>query len=153
MSNQKINKYLIFILSFILLSIFYAFFIEYFLGYKPCKLCIYKRVPYIISIILIIETLIFPKYQKIILLLLSIIFILSAILAFYHFGIEKGFFNEMSSCTTEGFSNTLSKEQVLKEMKENIISCKDVNFKIFGFSLATINIMLSVVLRAIFIIL
>jgi disulfide bond formation protein DsbB len=150
MLNKKINKYLIFILFFISSSLLYAFYIEHALGYKPCTLCIYERVPYIISIILIIEILLFPRYKKITLMLLSIIFIFSAILAFYHFGIEQGFFSELSFCSAENFSNTLSKEQILEKLKENNISCKNVDFRIVGLSLATINTILSLVLSVMF---
>jgi len=83
--------------------------------------------------------------------MLSFIFICSSILAFYHFGIEQGFFKESLACTTENFSETLSKEQLLEQLKQNTISCKDVGFKIFGLSLAAINTILSIGLSVIFI--
>ena len=84
-------------------------------------------------------------------LILSLIFVGSAVLAFYHFGIEQGFFKESLSCTTESVSETLTKEEILQQLKENNISCKDVSFKILGFSLAAINTIFSIILSVIFI--
>ena len=75
----------------------------------------------------------------------------SAALAFYHFGIEQGFFNESLACTTGDLSKILSKEELLEELKQNSISCKDVSFRILGLSLAAINTIFSLVLSAIFI--
>ena len=82
---------------------------------------------------------------------MSLVFIISSILAFYHFGIEKGFFEESLACTTKNLSESLTKEELLEQLKGNIISCKDVSFKIFGFSLAAINTIFSVFLGVIFI--
>ena len=145
--RKQINKKLLFvILIFISLVLILAFVIEHKLGHQPCKLCIYERIPYFVSIFLIIKILFIKGYEKTTLLLLSLVFIISSMLAFYHFGIEQGFFKESLACTTENFSQTLSKEEVMEQLKQNTIGCKDVNFKIFGFSLAAINTVLSLVL-------
>jgi len=82
---------------------------------------------------------------------LSLVFIISTVLAFYHFGIEQGFFDESLACTAGNLSEMLSKEELLEQLKQNVISCKDVSFKIFGFSLAAINTIFSTLLSVIFI--
>ena len=149
---KKTNKIiLIFLLFVISVSLIAAFIIQYGLGHQPCKLCIYQRIPYILSIFLIIELIFFKKNEKTTLLLLSLIFTISAILAFYHFGIEQGFFTESFVCESTNFSETLTKDQLLEELKRNPISCKDVNFTVLGFSLASINVIFSLVLSAIFV--
>ena len=150
--RKQINKKLLFvILIFISLVLILAFVIEHKLGHQPCKLCIYERIPYFVSIFLIIKILFMKGYEKTTLLLLSLVFIISSTLAFYHFGIEQGFFKETLACTTENFSQTLSKEEIIEQLKQNTTGCKDVNFKIFGFSLAAINTIFSIFLSAIFI--
>ena len=150
--RKQINKKLLFvILIFISLVLILAFVIEHKLGHQPCKLCIYERIPYFISIFLIIKILFMKGYEKTTLLLLSLVFIISSTLAFYHFGIEQGFFKETLACTTENFSQTLSKEEIIEQLKQNTTGCKDVNFKIFGFSLAAINTIFSILLSVIFI--
>ena len=149
--TKKINKKLLLtILILISLILVTAYLIEYQLNYQPCKLCIYERVPYIFSIFLIIKIFFFKGYEKATLLVLSLIFFASSILAFYHFGIEQGFFNESFVCNTGSFSENLSKEQLLEQLKQNTVSCKDVAFKIFGLSLAAINMIFSLFLSVIF---
>ena len=147
----KEKKFIFLIFIFILVALVSAYIIEYGLGYKPCKLCVYERVPYFLSIFLLIEILFFKRYKKITLLLLSLIFISSSILAFYHFGIEKNFFNESLVCSSNNISETISKEELLKQLSETSISCKDVNFRIMGLSLASINLIFSLFLSVIFI--
>ena len=148
---KKTNNIFLFSILFIISSSLVAvFIIEYGLGYEPCKLCIYERIPYILSVFLILELIFLKKNEKITLLLISLIFAISAILAFYHFGIEQGLFTESFVCKSENFSQTLSKEQLLEQLKQNTVSCKDVNFKVLGFSLASINTIFSIVLSVIF---
>ena len=151
MLKQTNNIFLIVIFAVISLTITSALIIQYWLGHEPCKLCLYQRIPYFLAILLIIKIFFFKKYEKITLLILTLIFVSSAALAFYHFGIEQGFFSESLACTAPDLSKTLSKEQLLEQLKQNNISCKDVSFRIFGLSLASINTIFSLVLSVIFI--
>ena len=148
--NKKTNTILILILFGLSISLIFAYIIEYGLGHEPCKLCMYQRFPYILSILLVLSVLLIKKNVKIHLLMLSVVSLLGAILAFYHFGIEQGFFEESTTCATGNLSNTLSKNELLEQLKQNSISCKDVSFKILGLSLATINTFFSLILSAIF---
>ena len=151
MTKQINKKFLFSILVFTFLILVSAFIIEHSLGHEPCKLCLYERIPYFLSMLLIIKILFIKKYEKITFLILSLVFIGSAALAFYHFGIEQGFFSESLACTTGDLSKTLSKEELLQQLKQNNISCKDVSFRILGLSLAAINTIFSLVLSVIFI--
>ncbi len=150
MSKQSNNVLLIFILAIISLTIISALIIQYWLGHEPCKLCIYERIPYFLSILLLIKILLFKKYEKITLFILFLIFIASAVLAFYHFGIEQGFFSESFVCKAGDLSETLSKEQLLEQLNKYNVSCKEVSFRVLGLSLATINTILSIILSVIF---
>ena len=151
MLKREKNLILVVILFFVSLVLISAFVIEYGFGHQPCKLCLYERIPYFLSILLIIKILFIKKYERVTLLALSLIFIGSATLAFYHFGIEQGFVSESFVCETRNLSETLSKEQLLEQLKQNNISCKDVSFRILGLSLAAINTIFSLVLSVIFI--
>ena len=149
--NKQINKKFLFtLLIFISFVLFSAFFIEYKLGHEPCKLCLYERIPYLLSFLLIVKIFFIRIYDKETLLILSLIFIISACLAFYHFGIEQGFFKESLVCAAGNLSENMTKEELLKQLSQNSISCKDVSFRIFGFSLAAINTILSLILSVIF---
>ena len=150
MLERENNLILIVILFFVSLVLILAFVIEYGLNHQPCKLCLYERIPYILSILLIIKILFFKKYEKITLFILSLIFIASTVLAFYHFGIEQGFFSESFVCKAGDLSETLSKEQLLEQLNKYNISCKEVSIRVLGLSLATINTILSIILSVIF---
>ena len=150
MLKQSNNIFLIIIFSVISLTSISALIIQYWLGHEPCKLCLYERVPYFLSILLLIKILLFKKNEKITLLILSLVFVSSSTLAFYHFGIEQGFFSESLVCKAEDFSKILSKEQLLEQLKQSSISCKDVSFRILGLSLAAINTVFSLFLSVIF---
>ena len=151
MLKHSNNIFLIVILTIISLTIISAFIIQYWLGHEPCKLCLYERIPYFLSMLLIIKILFIKKYEKITLLILFLVFMSSAVLAFYHFGIEQGFFSESLACTSGDLSKTLIKEELLEQLKQNSISCKDVSLRILGLSLAAINTIFSLVLSVIFI--
>ena len=149
MSQVKNKITLKLILIFSIFAILAAYFIQYILGHSPCNLCLIERIPYIFSIIIISICLFTQKFEKNILIILSLIFFAAALLSFYHFGIEQGFIKESLVCDLNTFDNELSKEALLKQLKEVPISCKDVTFKIFGLSLATFNIFISIILSAI----
>ena len=149
--SKKTNTILIFILFGLSASLISAYIIEYALGHEPCRLCVYQRFPYIVSILLVLSILLIKKNVKIHLLLLSLVSLLGAVLAFYHFGIEQGFFSESIVCESQNLQEGLTKQDILKQLKQNTISCKDVNFTLFGLSLASINIIVSFILFMIFI--
>ena len=146
MHNLKINNFLkiIFLINLVVLII--AYFIEYILGHQPCNLCLLERIPYGLSMILIILSFIFKKNEQFIILLLVLIFAFSTIISFYHLGIEQGFFKESSACGLKDISNITSREEILKQLETRTISCKDVTFRIFGFSLTTFNMILSLII-------
>ena len=149
MSQIKNKLILNMVLTFSIFAILAAYFIQYVLGHEPCNLCIIERLPYFFSIIIISICLFTKKFEKIILIILSLIFFISALLSFYHFGIEQGIIKESLVCDLNSQNNELSKEALLNQLKEMPISCKDVTFKIFGLSLATFNIFISIILSAI----
>ena len=139
------------ILAFSILSLSIAYFIQYVLGHKPCNLCIIERIPYIAAIIFISLIFILNRYQKIISSIILIFFIFGAVVSFYHFGIEQGFFSESLVCDL-GNSQPLNKEELLNQLKKaEIVSCKDVTFRFLGLSLATINTIISIILSGIMI--
>ena len=143
MFNQKAKTNLKIIFLFSLIAIISAYFIEYILGHQPCNLCLIERIPYGISIILISLTLFLKKNEKFFILLLILTFIFSFAISFYHLGIEQGIFQESAVCSVKDFSENITKEELLNQLNEKTVSCKDVTFRVFGLSLTTINIVIS----------
>ena len=143
MYNFRIDTYFKIIFTISLISIIAAFFIEYVLGHQPCNLCLLQRIPYGLSIFLIILNYLIKKNVQFIILLLILLFSFSFLISFYHFGIEQGFFSESSVCGLNSVSEIISKVEILKQLNEKNISCKDVTFRIFGLSLTTFNMFIS----------
>ena len=142
--NKTLTIKLIFIISIVALTS--AFFIEHILGYQPCNLCILERIPYLLGIIVIVLNYKFVHLEKHFILLLIVIFLVATILSLYHLGIEQGFVEESFVCDLKNSSNLLSKEDILKQLQEKNINCKDVTFKILGLSLTSYNILISLLI-------
>ena len=152
MSQIKNKIVLNLILLFSIFAIITAYFIQYVLGHQPCSLCLIERIPYIFSIMVISIFLFYQKFEKVVLIILSLTFFTATLLSFYHFGIEQGFIKESLVCdlsNVSNVSNELTKEALLNQLKEVPMSCKDVTFKIFNLSLATFNIFISLILGVI----
>ena len=146
MKNKTVLSVILFISIFALIA---AYFVEYILDYQPCNLCLIERLPYFFAIIIIFLYLTINRFEKLIFIFLGLIFASGTILSFYHFGIEQGFFKESLVCVSNNEINILNKEDLLKDFQKTIISCKDVEFTLFGLSLATINVIISLILSVI----
>ncbi len=136
---------------FCALILLIAYFIEYVLNHAPCNLCLIERIPYMVSFTLAFLVLILNKYERISLIVIGLFFVFGTIISFYHIGIEQGIFNESLVCFLETENKAISAEDLLKELKTKSVSCKDVVFRIFGLSLATLNTIISFVISVIMI--
>jgi disulfide bond formation protein DsbB len=143
--NSK-NLLIKLILLISIIALISAFFIEFILGHQPCNLCILERIPYFLAIIVILLNYKFIKFEKFFILSLTIIFLFGTALSLYHLGIEQGLIQESLVCDLKSGSNLLSKEEILKQLQEKNVSCKDVTFKIFGLSLTSYNILISLLI-------
>ena len=146
MKNKTILNIILFISIFALGS---AYFIEYILDHQPCNLCLIERLPYFLAIIIIFLGLSLNRFEKFTFISLSLIFASASILSLYHVGIEQGFFKESLVCISNNEINDLVKEDLLKELQKKVVSCKDVQFTLFGLSLVTINTVISFILSVI----
>ena len=142
--NKTIIIKLIFLISVVALAS--AFFIEYVLGHQPCNLCILERIPYLLAIIIILLNYKITYLEKNFILALTLVFLIATALSLYHLGIEQGFIKESLVCDLNNGSNLLSKEDILKQLQEKNVSCQDVTFKIFGLSLTSYNILISLLI-------
>ena len=146
MFDLKAEFYLKIIFLFSFIALISAFFIEHVLGHQPCNLCLIERIPYGLSIMVIMAIFLIKKNQKFLVLLLIITFIFSFAISIYHYGIEQGFFKESFVCGVKNLTESITKEDLLKQLSEKTISCRDVTFRIFGLSLTSINIVISLLI-------
>ena len=149
MNKLIYNKIIKLILFFSIFALVFAYYVEFALGHKPCNLCLLERIPYIFTIPIIITLSFFQNFEKILFGLLGVIFLISTILSIYHVGIEYGIFQESAICSANSSLNILDKEELLKNLTKETISCKNVTFRILGLSLATINTFISLIISSI----
>ena len=138
------NKYFYIILFLSSLVLIAAYGLEIIGNLPPCKLCLYQRIPYIVAIFLCFFG--YSNLKKNIwIYLVSLTFLISFLISGYHTGIENNIFDEFSGCTSNNL-NITNKDDLLKSLSESTPNCKDVTFRIFGLSLATINMFISMLI-------
>ena len=148
LNNNKLILSSVLVLSIV--SLIIAYFIQYVLGYEPCNLCLIERIPYLSAVIIVPLIFIIKDLERVIAGTVMLFFIFGAVISFYHVGIEQGFFNESFVCNLGASMENISKEDLLKQLENKTnISCKDVTFRFFGLSLATINTVISIFLSVI----
>ena len=141
--NLKRKNIYLLIFLYSIFAILSAVYIEKVLGYLPCKLCIYQRIPFLISIFVCFLGYYYFKSDRI-LIGLIVLFVLNTMLSGYHFGIENGIFEEYTGCTNINIDIT-NKEKILETL-DMVKNCKNVEFTLFGISLAGINFLTSLLI-------
>ena len=142
--NSSLKKYFLLIFCISVFSLLSVIYVEFVLNQKPCKLCVYQRIPYIVAIFICFLG--FTSEKKInCLFFLTLVFVSSSFLSGYHVGIENNIFSEFSGCSNTNI-NLIEKTDIIKSLNENLPSCKEINFRIFGLSLATINLFISIII-------
>ena len=144
--EKKFKIFYLFIILLCVTSIFYAFFVEFFLGYKPCILCKYQRVPYVLGLIIGLFGFFKPSNTKIC-IYIFLTFLISMILSGYHVGIEQELYQSIFNCSDDNLS-ILEEGKLLESLSVINPDCRNVNFAVFGVSLATINFVLSFVISS-----
>ena len=108
-------------------------------------MCIYQRIPYFLSTVIIVVFFLKKIDFKKLIIILFLFTLINTGLSFYHIGIEQGFFNELNTCKDE--INASNTKDLLSQLKsKGVVSCKEVGFTIFGLSLATINFIVNTIL-------
>jgi disulfide bond formation protein DsbB len=123
-----------------------AYIIQYLFGYQPCNLCLIERIPYFLALIILILNYKFKKDQTFYSVLLFLVFTFSLLISIYHFTIEQGLIPESSVCESSNAGLLITKDDILKSLQEITVNCKDVAFNIFGLSLTTYNILISLIM-------
>jgi disulfide bond formation protein DsbB len=142
MSKNKL--YFLGLIGLATIAISFAFFVEYILGFEPCILCLYQRVPYYLLMLIGIGGLILPN-AKYLIYLAMLVFGLSAILAGYHTGIERELFSPSNTCNP-GFTIPADASAVeMREMLYNVpvATCTRAAFKVLGISMTEWNLILN----------
>ncbi len=103
----------------------------------PCKLCLWQRWPHGAAILLGIFALAIPGR------LLPLLGMLAALtttgIAAYHTGVERGWWEGPSSCTSGDISTLTPQELMDQIMAAPLVRCDEVPWEMFGLSMASWN--------------
>ena len=145
MLSQRL--FAVFILIVALISLSASLTAEYIFDKEPCVLCLYQRAPFLVTGLFAITTLCLKSSSK----LIPMIFMFCALtyfvgsgIATYHVGVEKLWWS--SEC-----SGYLGQNITLEQLRASLLQkadkpCNDVNWTLFGISMATYNVFFSSVL-------
>ena len=122
------------------------------LGYAPCKLCIWQRWPHGVAILaggLVLLTGPLALWA----LAGALGALTSAGIGAYHTGVERGWWEGPSTCTGSGDSlSGLSGSDLLSlDAPNDVVMCDEVAWSLFGLSMASWNMALSLALALIWV--
>ena len=128
-----------------------AYSLEYFMGVKPCDLCIYQRWPWWMAFMLSIITH-FPNLPYLwisrLVRVAGLSIIISGVIALYHVGIEFDWWGGPSACTNNDTLPATLYDLHASNSFRLTTRCDEVPWSIFGFSLASYNWVISTVIGA-----
>lgn len=124
----------------------YVLFAQYGQHYAPCELCLRERLPWYFLIGLSLIGLVFPS--RWILALIGLTLLVSAGLGLHHAGVEQHWWPGPAECTS-GSSGAKSVEELKAMlMKEKVVQCDEIAWKLLGLSMAAWNGLVSLIAGA-----
>ena len=124
---------------------------EHVFGYVPCKLCLIQRNPYYIAMPLgLVAAFLPPRWTRLGLWLIALIFLVSAGLGAYHSGVEWGLFAGPSDCGGGAGAGAGNVGDFLNQLQNTrVVSCTQAAWRFLGLSLAGWNVLISLALAAV----
>lgn len=113
-------------------------------GLAPCKLCIWQRYPHVIAIALGAVALFIPRVP--ILLMGALAAAITAGVGLYHAGVERGIFEGPNSCTSGPIDQISADDLLAQILTAPLIRCDDIQWQLFGLSMAGWNAVISILL-------
>jgi len=121
-----------------------AYVAQFGFGLEPCVLCLYQRIPYALVAILGFIAMKRPENVRLILLLAAITFAIGAVIAAYHFGVEKHWWASATGCTGDPSKSTSVQDLMQSMEKKQAKACDAVDWTLLGISMAGWNVLFSI---------
>ena len=125
-----------------------AYTAEVALELETCTLCLYQRVPYVLSGVLGLVALLVPRGRLRVAAATTAggAFLTGAGIAFYHVGVEQHWWASAASC-----GGDLSQGLNVQHLQQHLLekppkACDEVDWMLFGVSMATYNVAASLIL-------
>ncbi len=126
-----------------------AFAFQYLGGMAPCKLCLWQRWPHAAAVLIGILALFLPG--RIWPLAGAFAALCTAGIGFYHTGVERGWWQGPSSCTSGSVSGLSVDELMDQIMAAPLVRCDEVPWEMFSLSMASWNAIVSLILALLWI--
>ncbi len=118
-------------------------------GMAPCKLCLWQRWPHAAAILIGIIILLTGEIK---LAWLGAIAALStAVIGFYHVGVEQKWWEGPTSCTSSGATDLSAQDLMNQILAAPLVRCDDIAWQMAGISMAGWNVIVSLILAAIWV--
>ncbi|NQU72398.1 MAG: disulfide bond formation protein B [Rhodospirillales bacterium] len=125
---------------------------QYWGGLTPCKLCIWQRWPYVVTIAAAVLALIMFRSQggrRVLMGVCAIAFAIGGCIAVYHAGVEQGWFPGPISCTGEATMAAQTVEDLRRLLlAQPVVRCDEIQWSLYGISMAGYNAIVSLILSA-----
>jgi disulfide bond formation protein DsbB len=124
---------------------------QYWGGLLPCELCLLQRWPWWIAIGIAAAAWLIGNRLALAIpaLLLAIVFLTGAGIAFYHVGVEQHWFAGPTACTVSVGGNATTIEELRRQLEATPpVMCDQIQWSLFGISLAGWNLLASLLLAA-----
>ncbi|MEC7794169.1 MAG: disulfide bond formation protein B [Pseudomonadota bacterium] len=126
-----------------------AFAFQHIGGLAPCKLCLWQRWPHAAAIA--IGALALALGNRVLAWLGALAALATAGIGIFHTGVERGWWEGPSTCTSSGMSNLSADELFDKIMNAPLIRCDEVAWSMLGLSMASWNAIIAIVLATIWV--
>lgn len=126
-----------------------AFAFQHIGGMPPCKLCLWQRWPHAVAALIGIVIILTGKIRFA--WLGALASLTTAGIGMYHVGVEQGWWEGPTSCTSSGVSNMSSEDLLNQILAAPLVRCDDIAWQMAGISMAGWNALLSLVLAALWV--
>jgi disulfide bond formation protein DsbB len=125
---------------------------QYWGGLAPCKLCIWQRWPYVVTIAAAALALTLfrgPGARRALVGLCAIVFAIGGGIAVYHAGVEQGWFPGPTTCSGDATMAAQTVEDLRRLLlAQPVVRCDEIQWSMFGISMAGYNAIVSLILAA-----
>ncbi len=124
---------------------------QYVGGLAPCELCLWQRWPYAAAIglsLVALTALRRPAARSAVVALCGLAFAVGGAVAFYHLGVEEGWFRGPAGCSAAAIDATTIEELKRQLEAAPVVRCDEVPWSLMGISLAGFNLIASAALAA-----
>lgn len=118
-------------------------------GLAPCQMCIWQRYPHVIAIAIGLVAIGFGNAA--LAWLGALAAFATAAIGAYHTGVERGWWEGPSSCSAQSIGGLTTDELFEQIMTAPVVRCDEVAWSLMGLSMASWNMIASLVLAALWI--